>query len=156
MPDLLADLRATAPVEVVAEPLTAHADPARLRQMLGNLVDAVRHTPPGTAITLRAYPSGADGVIEVADTDNGIAPDDLPHVFDRFWRAEKSRNRATGGSGLGLAVVRKLAEAHGGTATAGSTPGRGTTFRLRLPRDPGSTQVREASARRPVASPLLP
>jgi two-component system, OmpR family, sensor histidine kinase BaeS len=135
VPELLADM--AAPVVVSASPLTVHADPMRLRQMLGNLVaNAVRHTPPDGTITVRAYPDGADGVIEVTDTGAGIAPEDLPHVFDRFWRAEKSRNRATGGSGLGLAIVRKLAEAHGGTVTAESTPGQGATFRLRLPREP--------------------
>jgi two-component system sensor histidine kinase BaeS len=133
--ELLADLAATAPVAVDAQPLTVHADPMRLRQMLGNLVaNAVRHTPSGGTITLRAYPDGPDGVIEVADTGTGIAPADLPYVFDRFWRAEKSRNRATGGSGLGLAIVRDLAEAHDGTATVESEPGQGATFRLRLPR----------------------
>jgi len=135
VPELLHDVRATASVE--AEPLTVFADPVRLRQMLGNLVtNAVRHTPPGSRVTLRAYPDGPDGVIEVADTGPGIAPEDLPYVFDRFWRAEKSRNRATGGSGLGLAIVRKLAEAHGGTATVDSILGQGATFRLRLPREP--------------------
>jgi two-component system sensor histidine kinase BaeS len=85
-------------------------------------------------VTLGAHADGSDVVLEVADTGAGIAPEDVPHVFDRFWRAEKSRSRATGGSGLGLAIVRKLAEAHGGTATVTSTPGEGSTFRVRLPR----------------------
>ncbi|MGW4030390.1 sensor histidine kinase [Streptomyces sp. NPDC004838] len=143
-------------------PLTA--DPVRLRQAVGNLVsNAVRHTPRGGAVTLRAYGSetraeGAERadatgdralveevVVEVADTGEGIPADDLPHVFDRFWRAEKSRSRRTGGSGLGLAIVRKLAEAHGGRADAVSTVGEGALFTLRLPaagprvpgRDPG-------------------
>lgn len=71
--------------------------------------------------------------IEVSDTGSGIAPEDLPHVFDRFWRAEKSRSRQTGGSGLGLSIVRKLIEAHGGTVEARSTPSAGSTFTLRLP-----------------------
>lgn len=133
VPSLLSDL--AGPVTVEADPLVVHADPMRLRQMLGNLVtNAVRHTPSDGTITVRAYPDGADGVIEVADTGTGIAAEDLPHVFDRFWRAEKSRNRATGGSGLGLAIVRKLAEAHDGTVTVESVAGQGATFRLRLPR----------------------
>ncbi|MFF4946973.1 sensor histidine kinase [Streptomyces rubiginosohelvolus] len=130
------------------------ADPVRLRQAVGNLVsNAVRHTPEGGRVTLRAYVAGRDAsgpyaseegrgtvvmgcgtvVIEVADTGSGIPADDLPHVFDRFWRAEKSRSRRTGGSGLGLAIVRKLVEAHGGTAEATSTEGEGSTFALRLP-----------------------
>ncbi|MEC3995384.1 ATP-binding protein [Actinacidiphila sp. DG2A-62] len=74
-------------------------------------------------------------VIDVADSGSGIAPEDLPYVFDRFWRAEKSRSRSTGGSGLGLAIARKLTEAHGGTLTVASTPARGTVFTVRLPAD---------------------
>ncbi|MGV9311565.1 sensor histidine kinase [Streptomyces sp. NPDC003691] len=116
------------------------ADPVRLRQAVGNLVaNAVRHTPRGGTVTLRARAAGADGadglVVEVEDTGSGIAADDLPYVFNRFWRADKSRNRRTGGSGLGLAIVRKLAEAHGGSATARSTPGEGSVFVLTLPVD---------------------
>ncbi|MEU1171564.1 ATP-binding protein [Streptomyces microflavus] len=118
-----------------------HADPVRLRQAVGNLVsNAVRHTPAGGKVTLRAYGEGPGSgpgpevvVIEVADTGTGIPAADLPYVFDRFWRAEKSRSRRTGGSGLGLAIVRKLAEAHGGTAGATSTEGKGSAFTLRLP-----------------------
>ncbi|MFJ9111408.1 sensor histidine kinase [Streptomyces sp. NPDC102283] len=113
------------------------ADPVRLRQAVGNLVsNAVRHTPEGGRVTLRAYASEeGDGavLVEVADTGSGIPPEDLPHVFDRFWRAEKSRSRRTGGSGLGLAIVRKLVEAHGGTVDAASVEGEGSTFVLRLP-----------------------
>ncbi|MGW7572192.1 sensor histidine kinase [Streptomyces tendae] len=129
--------------------LTVWADPVRLRQAVGNLVsNAVRHTPPGGTVLLKATGdqpgparSGSPaqvtttaGVrIEVSDTGPGIAPEDLPHVFDRFWRAEKSRSRQTGGSGLGLSIVRKLIEAHGGSVEARSTPGVGSTFVLRLP-----------------------
>ncbi|WP_443080684.1 ATP-binding protein [Streptomyces sp. PTD5-9] len=115
------------------------ADPVRLRQAVGNLVsNAVRHTPAGGRVTLRAYvsESGDRVVVEVADTGSGIAADDLPYVFDRFWRAEKSRSRRTGGSGLGLAIVRKLVEAHGGSVAVKSAEGRGSVFALRLPADP--------------------
>lgn len=84
-------------------------------------------------VTLTAGREGDRVVLEVADTGSGIAPEDLPHVFERFWRAEKSRSRRTGGSGLGLSIVRHLVAAHGGTAEARSTPGRGSTFTLRLP-----------------------
>ncbi len=114
------------------------ADPVRLRQAIGNLVsNAVRHTPSGGTVTLRAYGSAAgDAVlVDVADTGIGIPAADLVHVFDRFWRAEKSRSRRTGGSGLGLAIVRKLAEAHDGSASAVSVPGEGSVFTLRLPAD---------------------
>ncbi|MFE4825904.1 sensor histidine kinase [Streptomyces sp. NPDC056672] len=113
-----------------------HADPVRLRQAVSNLVsNAVRHTPPGGTVTLRSYVTGSgdEVALEVSDTGSGIPADDVPHVFDRFWRAEKSRNRSTGGSGLGLAIVLKLAEAHGGTASVESTEGRGSVFTVRLP-----------------------
>ncbi|MEU0409446.1 HAMP domain-containing sensor histidine kinase [Streptomyces griseorubiginosus] len=110
------------------------ADPARLRQTVGNLLsNAIRHTPPGGAVTLGCRGEGDVTVIEVADTGTGIAADDLPRVFDRFWRADRSRSRQTGGSGLGLAIVRQLTEAHGGSVSATSTPGEETVFTLRLP-----------------------
>ncbi|MFB6875127.1 sensor histidine kinase [Streptomyces sp. NPDC056323] len=118
------------------------ADPVRLRQAIGNLVtNAVRHTPSGGRVTVRAYgvssatAPGGEVVVEVADTGSGISAEHLPHVFDRFWRAEKSRSRRTGGSGLGLAIVRKLVEAHGGSASAASVEGQGSVFTLRLPTD---------------------
>ncbi|MFJ3667372.1 sensor histidine kinase [Streptomyces sp. NPDC090106] len=131
-------------IEVAADPEhTVVADPVRLRQAVGNLVsNAVRHTAEGGTVRLRAVDeqdgtagAGAGWVrIEVADTGSGIAPEDLPHVFDRFWRAERSRSRRSGGSGLGLAIVRQLVEAHGGTVEAQSTVGVGSTFVLRFPR----------------------
>ncbi|MFH9736837.1 sensor histidine kinase [Streptomyces roseolus] len=119
------------------------ADPVRLRQIVGNLVsNAIRHTPLGGTVTLSGSSDGGDeeatggceGVrIELRDTGSGIAEEDLPHVFDRFWRADKSRSRQYGGSGLGLSIVRKLTEAHGGTANVSSEPGQGSVFVLRLP-----------------------
>ncbi|MEU0523228.1 sensor histidine kinase [Streptomyces niveus] len=135
-----------------------HADPVRLRQAVSNLVsNALRHTPPGGRVTLRSYPigpapvpalgggGGGEVVLEVSDTGAGIPADDVPHVFDRFWRAEKSRNRSTGGSGLGLAIVLKLAEAHGGTAGVVSTEGQGSVFTLRLPAAPGPDAINMTS-----------
>ena len=111
------------------------ADPVRLRQIVGNLVtNAVRHTPAGGRVTIHVSSTVDDVVIAVADTGTGIAAGDLPHVFDRFWRAEKSRSRQTGGSGLGLAIVRHLVEAHGGTVTVESEVDTGSTFTVRLPK----------------------
>ncbi len=134
---------AAAGVELTVETaasLELTADPVRLRQAVGNLIsNAVRHTPSGGQVVVRGSVDGDDVVIEVADTGSGIAADDLPHVFDRFWRADKARTRGTAGSGLGLAIVRKLAEAHGGTATAVSVAGQGATFTLRLPAEPADT-----------------
>ncbi|MDW4908154.1 HAMP domain-containing sensor histidine kinase [Streptomyces sp. ADMS] len=125
----------TAPPGTARPPLL-EADPVRLRQAVSNLLsNAVRHTPAGGTVTLRSYVTDArdEFAVEVSDTGSGIPAGDLPYVFDRFWRAEKSRNRSTGGSGLGLAIVLKLAEAHGGTVDVTSTEGEGATFTLRLP-----------------------
>lgn len=110
------------------------ADPLRLRQAIGNLVsNAIRHTPEGGSVTIDCRATLDAVVVEVADTGTGIDPADLPHVFDRFWRADKSRTRSTGGSGLGLAIVRQLVEGHGGTVTVRSTPGEGAVFTVRVP-----------------------
>ncbi|WP_431949870.1 sensor histidine kinase [Actinacidiphila sp. bgisy167] len=123
-------------VDVPADTGTVVADPVRLRQAVSNLVsNAVRHTPPGGTVMVTARREDGALAIAVADTGAGIRPEDLPRVFDRFWRAEKSRSRSTGGSGLGLAIVRNLAQAHGGTVTVESTHGKGSLFTLRLPGD---------------------
>ncbi|MET7684986.1 HAMP domain-containing sensor histidine kinase [Streptomyces sp. NPDC005423] len=113
------------------------ADPVRMRQVLGNLVsNALRHTSADGSVTLTARGDGDDAVLTVADTGSGIAPEELPHVFERFWRADQSRSRRTGGSGLGLSIVRDLVAAHSGTAEVESRPGVGTVFTLRLPNTP--------------------
>ncbi|MEV5714715.1 ATP-binding protein [Amycolatopsis mediterranei] len=118
----------------VPDDLLVEADPVRLHQIVGNLLgNAVRHTPPDGRIRLHGHRDGPDVLITVTDTGTGIAPEDLPHVFDRFWRADKSRTRRTGGSGLGLAIVRKLAEAQDGAVTVTSALGEGSTFTLRMP-----------------------
>jgi len=114
---------------------TVVADAARLEQMLRNLVNnARRHTPPEGRISIAATRVNAHVSIAVADTGSGIGTEHLPYVFDRFYRADPSRDRATGGAGLGLAIVRRLAEAHGGIVSAASEgEGRGATFTVRLP-----------------------
>jgi two-component system OmpR family sensor kinase len=123
------------------------ADPDRLAQVLRNLVtNALRYTPPGGTITLSARRDGAFLRLVVADTGEGIAPGDLPHVFDRFWRADRSRSRDDGtaaaagrgarepiGSGLGLAIAQSLVEAHGGRIWAESDPGVGSRFAVTIP-----------------------
>jgi two-component system, OmpR family, sensor histidine kinase BaeS len=115
-------------------PLEVHGDPARIRQALGNLVhNALRYTPAGGTVEVSAH--RGDGAVQLAVTDTGvgIAPEHLPHLFERFYRADPSRNRLSGGSGLGLALVRSLVADHGGTVAVHSEPGRGSTFVIRLP-----------------------
>ena len=109
-------------------------DATRVSQVVGNLLEnAITHTPEGGSIDVSA--SAGDGVVEiaVADTGPGIAPEDLSRLFDRFYRADPSRNRSTGGAGLGLTIARRLVEAHGGTIDVGSVVGEGSRFTIRLP-----------------------
>jgi signal transduction histidine kinase len=123
-------------VEADSDLPTIRGDVGRLDQVLSNLVaNAVRHTPPGGSITLEAEAIRGDGArICVRDTGEGIPADDLPYVFDRFWKGDRSRTRAGGGgSGLGLAIARQLVNAHGGTICVESEPGKGTTFIVELP-----------------------
>jgi two-component system, OmpR family, sensor histidine kinase BaeS len=116
------------------EPVAVHADASRLEQIVDNLLsNALRYTDAGGTVRLRAGQRGQHAVLEVSDTGIGIVPDELPRIFDRFWRSDRSRSRATGGSGIGLAVVRELVEAHGGEVDVESAPGRGTLFRVTLP-----------------------
>lgn len=125
------ELRVVVPVEELPPVL---ADPMRLEQILHNLLsNAVRYTPRGGCIDLAAALEGQRVRISVHDTGQGIAAEDLPHVFDRFWRADRSRTRSSGGSGLGLAIVRSLVHAQGGEVGVTSQTGQGTTFWFRLP-----------------------
>jgi len=133
--------------------------PQKIERVLYNLVtNAVRHTPAGGSVTIRVttdhQPPTIDRrsstdrgtqpvvgrpssvVVEVADTGEGIAPDDLPRIFEHFYRGEKSRSRATGGAGLGLAIARGIVEAHGGRIWAASEPERGTRIAFTLPLQP--------------------
>jgi signal transduction histidine kinase len=115
------------------EDLSVRGDVYRLSQLLGNLIDnAIKYTTEGGTITLSLFRDGDWARMEVADTGVGIAPEHLPHVFDRFYRVDKARTRAKGGSGLGLAIVRGIAEQHGGKVTVMSDSGKGSTFTVWL------------------------
>ena len=137
--DVAADLRVVAPDRVVTleapESFVIVGDPDRITQaVVGLTSNAVRHTPSGTPVTIRALAQGPGQVrVEVADAGPGIPAEDLPHVFDRFYRVDRGRASASGGAGLGLALVDAIARAHGGSVAVASEPGRGTTFALVLP-----------------------
>ncbi|MFB0537222.1 MAG: sensor histidine kinase, partial [Anaerolineae bacterium] len=116
------------------EDLLLDVDPQRIGQVLRNLLDnGLTHTPPGGEIAIAAHAEGQWVEVSVRDTGSGIAAEDLPYVFERFYRADKSRSRATGGAGLGLAIAKQLVEAHGGRIWVESTEGEGSTFTLALP-----------------------
>ena len=111
-------------------------DPTRIRQVVSNLVDnAITHTPDGGSVVVNVSPTthAVAAIISVSDTGTGISPDDLPHVFDRFYRVDPSRNRGTGGAGLGLTIVKRLVEAHGGQVEVTSVFGSETTFTVHIP-----------------------
>lgn len=111
-----------------------HMDTPRIGRVLNNLVgNALRHTPAGGRVEVRARRDGPRIEVLVADSGEGIRVEDIPHVFDRFYRGEKSRSRATGGAGLGLAIARGIVEAHGGQIRVESNPGLGTRFIVSLP-----------------------
>lgn len=110
------------------------ADPAALRQVFVNLIDnAIKFTPGDGTVSVRVRREAAAAVVTVADTGEGISAEHLPHVFDRFYRADRARTRAAGGSGLGLSIARTIVEAHGGRIDLESTPGRGATAKVTLP-----------------------
>jgi signal transduction histidine kinase len=111
-----------------------NADPERIGQVLRNLLNnAVAHTPQGGRITVSARAAAGFASVSVSDTGEGIPAEHLPHLFDRFYRADSSRARQTGGAGLGLAIVKQLVVAHGGAVSAASEPGRGSTLTFTLP-----------------------
>ena len=127
------------PIALAAEHLLVLGDRDRLRQIVDNLLANVRaHTPAGTAVAVSLRPENGDAVLEVADRGPGLAPEELEHVFERFYRADPSRARASGGAGLGLSIVAAVAEAHGGRVAARSAPEGGAVFTVVVPLAPGA------------------
>jgi signal transduction histidine kinase len=114
--------------------LTLEADIARIRQVMVNLVaNAVKFTPAGGAVTIRAWGENSSVRFAVSDTGIGIPAGDLPHIFDRFYRVTKGRSRLQGGSGLGLTIAKQAIDAHKGALSVESTEGQGSTFHVSLP-----------------------
>jgi two-component system OmpR family sensor kinase len=122
------------PIELDASPAVVLGDRDRLRQVVDNLLSNVRsHTPADSPTHVRVGRNGTNAVLEVEDSGPGLSDEELEQVFERFHRGDPSRTRSTGGVGLGLSIVSAVAEAHGGSASARSTPGTGTTFVVTLP-----------------------
>jgi two-component system sensor histidine kinase BaeS len=126
---------------VDAAPVEVLGDEDRLEQVATNLLaNAWRYTASGE-VRLWVARDGDEAVLEVSDTGVGIPPEDLRHIFTRFWRGDRSRSRATGGAGIGLAIVRELVGAHDGRIDVDSTPGHGSTFHVVLPAGKGARTV---------------
>lgn len=137
------------------EPVHVGGDASRLGQVAANLLsNALRYTEPGGEVHLRVGREGGLAFLEVADTGIGIAPEDLQHVFKRFWRGERSRSRTTGGAGIGLAIVHELVRAHDGRIEVDSRPGEGSRFRVLLSAVPPELHGTGRSASRDLQMPL--
>lgn len=133
----LADLRRIA-LETHLGPAHCVGDAEHIGQVVTNLLtNAVHHNNEGGTVRLSVRAEGTEGVLRVIDNGTGIAREDQPHVFDRFYRADKARARADGRTGLGLAICKAIVDAHGGSIAVESEPGAGSTFTVRLPRAPG-------------------
>jgi two-component system OmpR family sensor kinase len=122
------------PIDLAAESVTVTGDEARLRQVLDNLLTNARvHTPAGTPVSVGLRRVDGTAELTVVDHGPGLTEEQVGRVFERFYRADGSRARASGGAGLGLSIVAAVTEAHGGTVEARPTPGGGTTFVITLP-----------------------
>jgi len=117
-----------------AEPVEVEADAARLKQVVVNLLDnAIKYTSEGGRVDISVTRRDGRAVLNVADSGIGISAADLPHIFDRFYRADKARSRQMGGTGLGLSIVRSICVAHGGQVTVESSEGKGSVFQVEIP-----------------------
>ena len=121
-------------VTKIADGCEMFADPGKLAQVCYNIIEnAIKYTPDGGTITVSLQKVGRDAVLEISDTGVGIPEEDVPHVFDRFYRVDKARSRDTGGTGLGLSIVQQIIRLHAGSVTVQSEQGKGTTFIVQLP-----------------------
>jgi len=132
---LVEDKQLTLHSDLTGDPVLVEGDAQFLRQLFVILIDnAVKYTPTPGTVTVSLTATESSALVSVSDTGIGIDPADLANIFDRFYRADKARSRESGGAGLGLAIGRWIAESHGGAIVAESTPGKGSTFRVTLPR----------------------
>jgi two-component system, OmpR family, sensor kinase len=130
----------------VSDVVVVEGDPGRLRQVIDNLIANVRtHTPAGTTTSVRVGAESGKAVLVVSDNGPGMTGEQAAHVFERFFRADPSRSRASGGAGLGMAIVHALVTAHGGTIDLVTAPGRGVTITINLPLATGKPSVEERS-----------
>uniref|UniRef100_UPI000472DE7E sensor histidine kinase n=1 Tax=Paenibacillus forsythiae TaxID=365616 RepID=UPI000472DE7E len=123
-------------IEVEAElaEMTVTGAEDLLSQVWNNLLhNSIKFTPPGGTITITARPMDTEVEVRVSDTGTGISKEDLPHIFERFYKADKARSAGAGGSGLGLSLVKKIIDLHRGKVSAQSSPGEGTVFVVALP-----------------------
>jgi two-component system heavy metal sensor histidine kinase CusS len=136
---LTVDRGVTLKLNIQPGPLIMQGEADSLRRLVAALLDnAIKYTPPGGTVSLSLEQDGSEAVVTVADSGCGIVPEELPRVFDRFYRVDPSRDRQTGGYGLGLSIAKQIASAHQGELKVSSVPGQGSTFVLTLPK------VREA------------
>jgi signal transduction histidine kinase len=135
---LLAPLAETKQIRLESDlrSATVVGDASRLTQVVTNLIDnAIQYNRPGGSVQVRLHAKDGWSELTVEDTGVGIPSEDCPHLFERFYRVDKARSRASGGQGLGLAICKSVVEAHGGTIGFTTEPGKGSTFWVRLPAD---------------------
>ncbi|MDD4680511.1 MAG: HAMP domain-containing sensor histidine kinase, partial [Clostridia bacterium] len=118
------------------EEVIVPGDRLKLQQVISNIIDnGIKYTPEGGRVTIEVYDTPNFGVVKVSDTGFGIAPEELGHIFDRFYRIDRARSRSTGGTGLGLSIAKRIVMLHNGDIRVQSEENRGTTFRIELPYD---------------------
>jgi signal transduction histidine kinase len=152
--DALAERRGvTVELDLPSRPIRIRHDPPRIGQVVANLVgNAVKFTPRGGAVRVSVEPTPDGARVDVVDTGVGVDPNELPHIFERFYRGSRANEARGSGSGLGLAIVRSIVDIHGGTVTVESGPGSGSRFTVRLPQDPRNVAGTPAAKQADVAS----